>query len=177
MLIETKRLRLLPFEVCNITDRYIHWLNDPTVVMYSRQRRLKHTKTSCLEYLEDYQESGNLFLAIYKKAGLQHIGNITANFNDDRSVADMGILVGDKTEWGMGFGLEAWIGLRDHLFNERNVLRITAGTLECNRGMMAVAERSGMAQKGRSDGDDVIDGVMVDGIYFEQCRLSINHAH
>ncbi|MDC0038085.1 GNAT family N-acetyltransferase [Gammaproteobacteria bacterium] len=173
MWIETKRLRIVPFEVCNITDRYVHWLNDPAVVKYSRQRRLNHTEASCLEYLEGYQKSENLFLAIYKKADIQHIGNITANFNDDQTVADLGILVGEKMQWCMGYGLEAWIGLRDYLFRERNVLRITAGTLECNRGMIAVAERSGMVQKGCSAGDDFIDGVMVDGIFFEQCRSTM----
>jgi len=163
-----------PFEASNITDCYIQWLNDPEVVKYSRQRRLTHTKQSCLEYLRDCQKSDNLFLSIFKKEGIKHIGNITANLNEKRSVADLGILVGEKMVWGMGYGLEAWVGLRDYLFWERNIRRVTAGTLECNRGMIAIAERAGMTRKRRSSGDDLIDGVVVDGIFFEQCRSCMN---
>jgi len=49
--LQTARLRMVPFSEAHLTTRYVGWLNDPEVVRYSEQRHQTHTIESCRSYL------------------------------------------------------------------------------------------------------------------------------
>ncbi|NLT23697.1 MAG: GNAT family N-acetyltransferase [Syntrophorhabdus sp.] len=165
-IIETGRLSIEPFSEKHLTPRYAGWLNDPEVVRYSEQRHRKHTLDSCRQYWLSFAGTPNFFWAI---VGLDpvvgHIGNINAYVDRMNSVADVGILIGERALWGKGYGLEAWRAICGYLLDEAGIRKVTAGTLAANKGMLSIMEKSGMTDDGRRIRQALLDGVEVDVIH------------
>ena len=142
------RLVLEPFSERFLTRRYVAWLNDPDVTRFSEQRHRRHTIESCKEYLESYRDTPNHFWAIVA-SGLGHVGNINAMVDVPNAVADVGILIGEKTVWGNGYGREAWQAVLSFLLSDGGLRKATAGTMETNAGMRRLMAVSGMREEGR----------------------------
>ncbi len=146
-IIDTARLRIIPFSEEYLTQDYVGWLNDPEVVRYSEQRFKAHTIESCREYMCSFEGTPNYFWAVVERQqGLGHIGNMNAYLNETRTVADVGILIGEKKAWRQGYGLEAWDGVCRWLFAS-GVRKITAGALSENAGMVDLMRRAGMVDE------------------------------
>jgi ribosomal-protein-alanine N-acetyltransferase len=162
--------RLLPFKKSDITSAYISWLNDPLVVRFSNQRFKFHTKESSHGYLVSFQESDNLFISIRSLSGDEAVGTMTVYAVKQHGTADIGILIGNKSNWGKGYGLDAWKTLSDWLISTCNIRKITAGTLDKNIGMKKIFEHSGMHQEGSRIAQELVDGIPMDVIYFARFR-------
>lgn len=146
----TPRLRIVPFTEHYLTARYVGWLNDPDVVRYSEQRHRVHTLASCREYWRSFAGTPHYFWAIVAADGtLGHIGNLNAYVDPENGLADMGILIGEKRCWGMGFGLEAWQAVCGYLRGREEIRKVTAGTLAANAGMLKIMAQAGMVEDGR----------------------------
>jgi RimJ/RimL family protein N-acetyltransferase len=163
--IESHRLLLKPFTHENITNRYIGWLNDPLVVRYSEQRHFKHSYDSCKNYLDSLYASGHKIWMILCKDRDIHIGNITAHLDKYNSIADIGILIGEREYWGKGYGFEAWSTVCSFAFNTLRVRKITAGTLEKNKAMVKIMKKAGMSEDGRRIKHYLFEGQVVDVIH------------
>lgn len=151
--IPTARLSIVPFASEHLTAGYVAWLNDPVIVRYSEQRHVKHTVTSCCQYWESFQNSPNYFWAVIATSPpLGHIGTMTAYLNNNRTVADIGILIGERSAWGHGFGLEAWQAVCQWLFTSTPARKITAGTMTTNMAMRHLMEKAGMTLAAESRG-------------------------
>lgn len=165
-IIETERLRIVPFGERHLTARYVGWLADPEVVRFSEQRYRTHTMESCRSYFESFAGSSNFFWALEAKdLSLGHVGNMNAYVEPQHAVADVGILLGERSVWGRGYGCEAWIAVLDHLFTTHAMRKITAGTLSTNAAMLAIMKRAGMADDGRRVRQYVYDGQEADLVY------------
>jgi RimJ/RimL family protein N-acetyltransferase len=162
--IRSERLTIVPFTEEHLTPRYVGWLNDPEVVRYSEQRFRTHTIESSRAYLESFAGTENLFLAVIADSdALGHIGNLTA-YADRHGVVDVGILIGERSAWGQGYGSEAWQSLCRALL-AGGARKITAGTLAVNHGMRTVMDRAGMVPDGRRVRQSTLDGEAVDVVY------------
>ena len=63
----------------------------------------------------------------------QHIGNcMFYGFDSYRQQAELGIMIGDKTYWGKGYGTEAVKLMLNYIFSETNLNRIYLHTLKWN---------------------------------------------
>lgn len=170
-ILETDRLRLEPLGEALLTKTYVGWLNDPEVVRYSEQRHHRHTLESCRAFVAGFDRGPDCLWAIREKAPaadgspLRHIGNISIEVDEPNRVADIRILIGEKDAWGKGLGAEAWIAVMDHLFGERGMRKITAGTMAENLGMLKIMEKAGMREDGRRRGQCLLDGRPVDMVY------------
>jgi RimJ/RimL family protein N-acetyltransferase len=161
-IIETPRLRLEPFSAGHLSARYVGWLNDPEVVRFSEQRHRTQTLESCRDYWRSFDGSPHFFWAmVAKDNSLGHIGNMNAYLDEPNGVADVGILIGERTSWGQGYGLEAWNAVCGFLFRS-GVRKITAGTLAGNAGMLAIMDRAGMVEDGRRIRQCLWEGQAVD---------------
>jgi RimJ/RimL family protein N-acetyltransferase len=148
--LETRRLILEPFSEKHLSQRYVGWLNDAEVVRFSEQRLKKHTLESCRDYMTSFNGSPNYFWAIVSRNAEEgHIGNITAHVDSPNEVADIGILIGEKTLWGKGYGLEAFEAVVEFLFHQQGLRKVTAGALSINIGMTRIMQRTGMKEDGR----------------------------
>lgn len=134
-----KRLQLLPFMERHLTQRYVGWLNDPEVVRYSQQKHRKHTMESCRSYIASMKNAP--FWAI--EVDSQHVGNISVAIDYHNEAADISILIGERSLWGQGYGLEAW-NLAIESMRQMRMRLITGGCMATNKGMLRVMEKSGM---------------------------------
>ena len=148
-----------------LTPLYVGWLNDPSVVRYSAQRHKNHTLESYKQYWKSFADSPNFFWAITIDLAIRHIGNITASVDIMNSVADVGIMIGDRKVWGKGYGLETFEGVCSYLLNERGIRKVTTGTLANNKGMLRIMEKSGMVGDGCRIRQAIVEGVEVDVIH------------
>ena len=165
-ILETSRLRIVPFSELYLTPRYVSWLNDPEVVRFSEQRHRVHTLESCRSYWLSFSGTPHYFWAIVVTDGtLGHIGNINAYVDTENQVADVGILIGEKGLWGQGYGLEAWKSVCDYLLGEGGMRKVTAGTLAVNTGMRKIMERAGMVEDGRRHRHYIFEAREVDVIH------------
>ena len=63
----------------------------------------------------------------------KHIGNcMYYDIDEDRKQTELGIMIGDRSYWGKGFGTDAVATLVRHVFNDTGVDRIYLNTLEWN---------------------------------------------
>lgn len=149
-----------------ITSEYINWLNDSEVVRYSNQRFHQHTRETCLQYLSSFRNTDNLFLVIRMIGSGEIVGTISAYISVQHGTADMGIMIGARSWWGKGIGLDAWHTLMRYLFSSCKLRKITGGTLRCNVGMVRVMERSGMHLEAVRALQQVVEGEAQDVLFY-----------
>jgi RimJ/RimL family protein N-acetyltransferase len=151
-------VELGPFGPELITDTYLGWLNDKSLMRYSRQRSEHHTRASASAYLRSFQNSPNKFWAIYRRADRLHIGTMTAYVDPVARTADIGILVGHVDARGKGFGREAWGLAMDYLFRVEGLSKVTGGTSTPNAAMVRVFRHWRMRLEEIQKDADVIEG-------------------
>jgi ribosomal-protein-alanine N-acetyltransferase len=160
------KIVLQPFLVADINDAYIGWLNDQNVVKFSNQRFFVHNMESCLRYQASFEGTDNLFMAIRQQSDNRLIGTLTAYVSRHHGTVDVGIMIGEYSVWGMGYGLDAWVTMTNWLLGRKDIRKLTAGTLACNLGMIKLMERSGMALEATRKAQEIIEGCPVDMLYY-----------
>ena len=136
------RILLTKFQDIDVDQQYIDWLNDPEVVRYSNQRFHKHTFESCEQYRRTFDIPGKYFFSVSIIDTKQKIGTVTAYTNTDHGTADLGILIGEKSVWGRGYGIDAWETLARWVAVEHGVRKITGGALARNKAMIKIFQKS-----------------------------------
>lgn len=142
-----------------VTEQHVAWLNDPAVVRFSEQRHKTHTLESQHQYLNEFPVGSHIWLVVAKPppeaddegvSGIppRHIGTITAYIDPHNRVANMGIMIGEKSLWGQGYGSEAWDAVIDWLFAYDKIRKIECGCMHKNFSMRQLAEKAGMHQEG-----------------------------
>ena len=164
------KVLLRPYCREDITDRYIAWLNDPMVVRFSNQRFLTHDRASCLRYLDSFSGTDNLFSSVRRLDTDQAVGTMTAYISNHHGTVDVGILIGDTSVWGGGYGQDAWNIFTDWLLAQNSIRKLTAGTLACNVAMIKMMERSGMQPDGVRKAQEIVDGAPQDILHFAKFR-------
>jgi len=159
-----RNIKILPFNESHINSNYVSWLNDAEVVRYSEQRHFNHTLKTCLDYYLQQKNSNNFFLAIeLLENNFKHVGNIGVKIDQYNKIADLSIMIGDKSIWGSGIGSRAWILTINTLLDKLNFRRVTAGTMEINLNMIRLIYRSGMK----------IDAVLPGRFLFEGSEIGL----
>ncbi len=161
--ITTERLSLR--HLTRSTPDQLRWLNDPMVVRYSEQRHQQHTQYSQLSYINLFREGSHIW-AIHRVDNKQHIGNLTAVYDAPNGVADVGIMIGETTEWDKGIGTEAWMAACDWLLGEGGVRKLEAGCMKSNEGMMKILKKSGFTKEGERVNHFVVNGGTVHAVLF-----------
>lgn len=165
-LLQGKKVELRPFATADITPAYIGWLNDARVTRFSNQRFRRHDQASSEAYLATFAGSDNLFISIRDRADGHAIGTMTVYFAPHHGTADVGILIGERTIWGRGYGQDAWNTVVDWLSCHEAIRKVTAGTLANNQGMITLMERSGMILEATRKAQEIVAGCPVDILYY-----------
>jgi RimJ/RimL family protein N-acetyltransferase len=158
--IHTERLRLGRFNEGmlwgGVTEKMVGWLNDPDVVRYSEQRHIKHTIETQATYFKHLQRNSGIdYWFIYlndkeRDAPFGLIGSLTVSVID-KPIANIGIMIGDKTAWHHGYALEAMSAIINGLAGE-GFKRFEIGTMEENQPMINLAISCGMKEEKRKHG-------------------------
>jgi len=165
-----KKVLIRNFTRLDISETYVSWLNDQSLMAFSNQRFKKHTLASCIRYLEVFSGTDDYFLAIIDSESGDLVGTITVYFSIEHRTADVGLMLGHKDYRGRGYGTEAWMLTLDYLMTEVRVRKATAGTLRNNFGMIRIIETSDMKLEGTRVKQEIVGGEPMDILQFAKFR-------
>lgn len=144
------RLEFRRLEASDVTSRYVDWLNDPAVNEFLETRFSVQDIASCMDYVERTNaDPSSHFFGVFLKDEGRHIGNAKLGFiNPWHKTGELSLLIGDKGEWGKGYGTEIVRALTAYGFEELALERIEAGCYEANLGSLQAFLRAGYTVEG-----------------------------
>ena len=148
--IEGQNIFLRPIKSSDSSGPYLDWLNDPEVNQYLESRFVSWTDEMLCSYIDNLVNNNNeLLFAICIMESKKHIGNVKLGpINWNHRFADIGIIVGDKGQWGKGRAAEAIKAICRYGFDELKLNKITAGCYGDNQGSVKAFNRVGFQQEG-----------------------------
>ena len=158
-------LRVLSRE--DVTTRYLSWLSDSEVLRYLEVR---FSPPQTLGDLEGFISAVNasddtLMLGIFLTSDNVHIGNIKLGPIDrNHSTGDIGLLIGDRSQWGRGYASLAIKLLCDYAFTKLRLIKITAGCYASNEGSRRAFLCMGFIEEGRRTDQYWLDGQREDAV-------------
>ncbi len=166
--IEGERIYLRQVTQADATPEYVEWLNDSEVVQYLESRFAKHTLESIRAYVTKMQSNAkNILFGIFLKENKKHIGNIKIGpINREHKFADVGIMIGDKSSWGKGYGTEAVKLATRYAFEKLGLHKLMAGCYADNVGSAKIFLKSGYEQEGLRKEKFYCNGKYVDELIF-----------
>lgn len=143
--LEGKNIYLREVRITDVNDNYYNWMNDNEVTKYLESRFYPQSKEKIEEYVRSINSDPNyVFLAIIEKKNNTHIGNIKLGpINWFHRVADVGLLIGEKTVQGKGYATEAIRLITEYAFKRLNLHKLTAGCYKENVGSQKTFKKNG----------------------------------
>jgi RimJ/RimL family protein N-acetyltransferase len=162
-----QRIYLRELTVADATPEYCHWLNDAEV------NKFLETRKSTLEDLREYisrkiSDPNCFFLGVFNKNNDEHIGNVKLELVDKKKKRfDFGILIGNKSYWGQGFGLEAIRLTIDYAFKQLQFNEIELGVIKDNERARRAFTTAGFRPFAVREKSIDHNGVLYDAIMME----------
>jgi ribosomal-protein-alanine N-acetyltransferase len=164
-----KKICLRPITIEDANDIYVSWLNDKEVNQFLESRFVFATKENVKNFIETTISSdSNVFFAICEMQNNRHIGNIKLGpINKYHKRADIGILIGEKSCWGKGYGAEAIKLITEYAFDILGLKKVNAGCYSNNFGSEKAFQNAGFQREGLFRSHFLsVSGEWVDLIYF-----------
>jgi [ribosomal protein S5]-alanine N-acetyltransferase len=172
LVLQGSKVKIRMFSESDINHTYISWLNDLEVVRFSNQRFLVHDRQSCMRYLASFNSTNNLFMSVNRISDDRPLGTITAYILKNHGTVDVGIMIGDKSSWGLGYGQDAWNTMTSWLLAHDDIRKLTAGTLKSNISMIKLMERSGMILEAVRKSQEIVNNMPMDILYYSKFNSS-----
>ncbi len=118
------------------------------------------------EYIKECEaEEDGYYWSIETKDGIT-IGTVAlTDINKYHKIAELGVVVGDKSYWGKGVATEVVKAIIDYAFNSLDIVRISAEAEAGNIGVQKVLTAAGFVQ----------DGVFHSARVKNACRIDVLH--
>ena len=144
-----KLATLVPFtETHGRRAAYASWLRNPDIV-----------KTMI-------SSPTDFFFAILLNKNNQFIGTAKAGHIDFFARhADIGVMIGEKSLWGMGIATDSLRALANFMFDEIDLRRLSAGVMANNPSMVRVFEKLGFQKEGCCREQDRLGDLYIDHIH------------
>ncbi len=164
--IDTPRLTLRSLDETAANGAYLSWMEDPDVLRYLEARHGRHDAHSIAAFIRSANESrDSLLLGMFVRAAGRHIGNIKLGPIDwPNRRGEIGIMIGDRTSWGLGYAREAIGALADHAFTGLGLHKLTAGYIEANAASGRAFAAAGFTVEARYAKHFLADGAWADGM-------------
>ena len=162
--LEGGRIYLREVRSDDVNEKYYRWMNDPEVTQYLESRFAPNSVEILQEYVKNLQRNKDIFfLAIVLKENNKHIGNIKIGpINWFHRLADIGVLLGEKSCWGKGYASEAISLLAEYVFKNLNLHKLTAGCYKPNEGSLRAFQNAGFEAEGVRKKHCFLNGNYVD---------------
>jgi len=159
-----QKVTLRPLTLNDVTDRYVSWLNDTEVNAYLETGKEAVSLEDVREFVQkNAGSSSSHMFAIILKSDDRHVGNIRlGGINWIHRYANLGILIGEKSCWGKGYGTEACQLLLRYAFGRLNLNKVTLGVYANHTGAIKAYERVGFKIEGCLEKMFVYEGEYVD---------------
>lgn len=166
--LESRNLGLRPLVKADINSNYIRWMNDREVNRYSRRIFAPTSEMDIIKYLEALSRD-EFILAICIKDSNQHIGNIKYGPIDyQNKICEIRIVIGEKDEWGKGYGSETIYAVCKHLFNLHHMNRVEANS--ANPAFINAVKKLGWSVEGELRERFYMDGSFVSYLWMSILR-------
>ena len=162
---------------------YVEWMRDSEVTHNLGVPMVPYSVADEETWLENEfkrtidERTMNIYIQDGDASGLKLIGNGGFHAIDRKEQsAEIGLLLGDKTEWNKGYGTEAVQALIWHGFHNLNLHRILLRVHAPNKGGIRAYEKAGMKQEGTFREAHYQEGRFVDVYSMSILRQEWDHA-
>jgi RimJ/RimL family protein N-acetyltransferase len=144
-----KKIKLRPKSIQDAATDY-KWRTDPELCHLDAASTIDN---SFQEFLEHYREQfrfhvPGLRFAIETTDG-KHIGNCSLfNIDDNKKATELGIMIGEKTFWGQGYGTDAILTLLNYVFTQTELQKVFLKTLYWNVRAQKCFKKCGFTSNG-----------------------------
>lgn len=162
-----ERLLLRTLSTEDATPRYLSWLSDADVIRHLEIRfSTPGTVDDLARFIASVNDSDDtLMLGMFLRTDGRHIGNIKLGpINRHHGTGDIGLLIGERGEWGKGYARAAIELLADYAFAQLGVVKLMAGCYSDNEGSRRAFLNAGFAEEGRCAAQYLADGKRQDGV-------------
>ena len=167
-MLKGERLTLRAIERDDL-PRYVAWLNDPEVTDHLKAYLPFNLDDETDWYESQRKDNTNQIFAIVISAENLHIGSIALmKINQREQNAELGIMIGDKTCWGQGYGREAIQLLLPFGFNTLNLHRIYLRVDASHPAAIRCYTNCGFIEEGRQR-----DAIFRQGHFEDQLLMSV----
>jgi RimJ/RimL family protein N-acetyltransferase len=150
------------------------WENDFEVIMYSRGKPINFVSMAQLEkqYEEWTKDEKEIHFIIERVDLKEAIGIARIEKSDWGNVrnAGVGTYIGKKELWGKGSGKQITVALLEMCFNQLNMDRCEAWSVEYNRRAHNALEACGFKKGGVMRQAEFVNGRKWDGFHFDVLR-------
>lgn len=163
-------IRLRPIEREDL--KVLHeWENDFELIMYSRSKPINFVNMAQLEkqYEEWVKNERELHFIVELAASKEAIGIARLEHGEWGNVrsASVGTYIGKKELWDKGLGRHVTVALLEIAFNQLNIERCEAWSVEYNRRAHRVLEACGFRKAGVVRHAAFVNGRRWDGVHFD----------
>lgn len=169
-IIESERLVFKPLNLSHLSLKYVNWMNDKEVNKFL-QSGGDYTLSKLKTFLINQQVQKNFMWAIHIKSSYQHIGNIKIDPNVTlgpeelkNECGQLGIMIGEKSQWGNGYAYEASQTVIDFCFNQLGMKRIILGVKQSNFKAIKLYKNLGFEVFEKNDFQEIYLGIPNDAI-------------
>ena len=149
--------------------RYVAWFNDPEGLHHLSLFLPMNYDDEVAWYEAQRQDARTQNFAIVRNREAKHIGSIgLMSINQREQSAELGIAIGDKTQWGQGYGQEAIELLLKFSFEEMNLHRIFLRVNITNTRGIRCYQKCGFVKEGQ-----LREAVYHNGHFEDQLIMSV----
>lgn len=167
--IKGEKVSLRALEREDINENYLKWINDSEINQYMESGSYPSNMESLYRYFEGGQNaSSSVSFAIINNEDGKHIGNVKIDsIHWIHRRAFLGIMIGEKSSQGKGYGTEATKLALTYAFNQLNLVKIKLGVVASNIAAVKIYEKIGFNQVGYLVDEFYYHGKYHDMIYME----------
>jgi len=167
--IKGKKVSLRALEKTDINENYLKWINDKDINQYMETGSFPSNMESLYRFFEGSQSSStSVTFAIVDNCDGRHIGNIKIDsIHWIHRRAFLGIMIGEKSVHGKGYGTEATKLALQYAFDQLNLMKIKLGVVASNTAALKIYEKIGFKRVGYLIDEFYYQGKYHDMIYME----------
>lgn len=164
-------VRLSAFDPEEIAGAYVRWTRDSELQRLfgsgASALRSARSETAFFEKIAGKADPANHFFSIRKLDDNRLLGDINLDVINEWGSRDafVGLGIGDRNDWGKGFGADAMKIILRFAFTELNLRRVTLTVFEYNPRAIRSYEKVGFHHEGRLRGVLLRDGKRWDMLY------------
>jgi len=155
MYLETKRL-IIKSHTPDNAELMCMWENDPELLYYSDNQpenrepaSISGTEEYLKKIMQDDDNPVSIHFAVHKNNDNEFIGyGMIAEIDAYNKHCKLGIVIGNKQEWGKGFGKETLHNIANYCFSVLAMNRIGAEIYDFNSKAIRVFEKTGFKREG-----------------------------